>query len=130
MAALFESRGVSTVRDLLFFFPRAYEDRSKIVTVDELQEGVKASVHLEVVSGRKIFTRAKGRNLFEVNARDGSNRTIVLKWFYLPKGYDQKFQPGLSITATGTPKQYHPCPLVNAGVVVVAAQLAPPLVDL
>src|SRR4051812_7391286 len=35
MGMIFESRGVSTVRDLLFFFPRAYEDRTKLLRVAE-----------------------------------------------------------------------------------------------
>ncbi|MGZ3709919.1 MAG: hypothetical protein ACXVBC_13450, partial [Bdellovibrionota bacterium] len=37
LGAIFQSRDISTVKDLLHFFPRAYEDRSKMLGVSELQ---------------------------------------------------------------------------------------------
>ena len=39
LGAIFASRGIHTVKDLLFFFPRAYEDRSKLLRISELTEG-------------------------------------------------------------------------------------------
>ena len=38
-AALFEKKGIRTVEDLLYFFPRSHEDRSKIKLIDECDEG-------------------------------------------------------------------------------------------
>ena len=38
-AALFEKKGIKTVGDLLYFFPRAHEDRSKIKPIAECIEG-------------------------------------------------------------------------------------------
>ena len=38
-AALFEKKGIKTVGDLLYFFPRSHEDRSKIKPIEECTEG-------------------------------------------------------------------------------------------
>lgn len=38
-AALFEKKGIKTVRDLLYYFPRSHEDRSKIKPIAECDEG-------------------------------------------------------------------------------------------
>ncbi len=105
LGAIFQSRGIDTVRDLLHFFPRAYEDRTKVLSVKELQEGVKATVALRVVSSRKVPTRGFGKNMFEVRATDDT-AVVNLKWFYLPRGMDSKFTSGAQFLATGTPKSF------------------------
>ena len=38
-AELFEKKGIETVEDLLYFFPRSHEDRSKIKPISECAEG-------------------------------------------------------------------------------------------
>jgi ATP-dependent DNA helicase RecG len=105
LAVIFKARGIETVRDLLHFFPRAYEDRTRVLGVAELQEGVKATVALRTLSSRKIPTRGFGKNMFEVRATDDSG-VITLKWFYLPRGMDMKFVAGAQFLATGTPKTF------------------------
>jgi len=105
LAVIFKARGIETVRDLLHFFPRAYEDRTKVLGVAELQEGVKATVALRTLSSRKVPTRGFGKNMFEVRATDDSG-VVNLKWFYLPRGMDHKFVAGAQFMATGTPKNF------------------------
>ncbi|MBC7387524.1 MAG: ATP-dependent DNA helicase RecG [Cryobacterium sp.] len=105
LASIFQSRGIEIVRDLLYFFPRAYEDRTRVLRVTELQPGVKSTVSLRVLSSRKIPTRGYGKNLFEVRATDDT-AVITLKWFYLPRGMDSKFIAGSQFLATGTPKEF------------------------
>ncbi len=105
LAVIFKSRGIETVRDLLHFFPRAYEDRTRVLGVAELQEGLKATIALRALSSRKIPTRGFGKNMFEVRATDDSG-VITLKWFYLPRGMDSKFVAGAQFLATGTPKTF------------------------
>jgi ATP-dependent DNA helicase RecG len=82
LGAIFESRGISTVRELLTFFPRAYEDRTKLKTVAELEEGVKSTVAVRVLSSRKIGTRT-GRSILEARCTDESG-ILTLKWFHAP----------------------------------------------
>lgn len=38
-AALFEKKGLKTVEDLLYFFPRSHEDRSKVKSIAECEDG-------------------------------------------------------------------------------------------
>ncbi|MBQ3427727.1 MAG: ATP-dependent DNA helicase RecG [Clostridia bacterium] len=38
-AALFEKKGIKTVGDMLYFFPRSHEDRSKVKPIAECDEG-------------------------------------------------------------------------------------------
>ncbi len=38
-AALFEKKGIKTVEELLYFFPRSHEDRSKIKPIDKCVDG-------------------------------------------------------------------------------------------
>ncbi len=89
----------------MFFFPRSYEDRTKVLTVSQLQEGLKSTVAVRVVSSRKIPLRSYGRSMFEVRCQDESG-LLSLKWFNLPRGMDQKFIAGTQILVTGTPKVF------------------------
>jgi ATP-dependent DNA helicase RecG len=104
LGVIFESRGVSTVKDLLHFFPRAYEDRSKLLSVVELTDGETSTVAVRVLSSRKIPTRA-GRSILEVRCTDDTG-TLSLKWFHAPRGMEARFQPGVQIIVTGPVKVY------------------------
>jgi ATP-dependent DNA helicase RecG len=53
----FSRLGVRTVEDLLFFFPRRYEDRRNITPLAALEEGVFASVVAQVVLCEKYSAR-------------------------------------------------------------------------
>ncbi len=105
LASVFRAREIETVRDLLTFFPRAYEDRSKMRSVSELQEGERATVTLQVVGSRSIPLRS-GKRMFEVRCVDPEGNPLALKYFHLPRGLDQKFKPGAQFVATGTVKNY------------------------
>lgn len=106
LAAIFKARDILTVRDLLYFFPRKYEDRSKLSTIRTLTEGSPGSVQL--VAKQKALRPLRGRpqKLFEVKAQDSEGQWISLKWFRIFKGFDLKFEPGTSFIATGTPKRF------------------------
>ena len=105
LAAVFLSRGIAHVRDLLFFFPRAYEDRSKFKKVSELKEGDTATVAVQVVSSRKIPLRTKQRSMLEARVSDESG-VLSLKWFYAPHGLEKSFVPGTQLMVTGAVKAY------------------------
>src|SRR4051812_31350664 len=98
LGSIFKSRDIATVRDLLQFFPRAYEDRTKMSQVAELEDGKLASLALEVVSSRQIPIR--GRTMLEVKCMDASG-PITLKWFHAPRGMSQRFVKGTQFIATG-----------------------------
>ena len=130
LGAIFEARGISTVKELLTFFPRAYEDRTKLLKVSELTNGSKSTVSVRVVSSRKIPI-GPGRSIFEVRCADESG-TMSLKWFHLPKGMDSRFTVGTQMIVTGAVKIYmgkpeivHPEITWNMSSQVVAEQGEP-----
>jgi len=109
LGTVLTNRGIPTVRDLLYFFPRKYEDRSKMALAKDLTQGDNATLALTVSSTSKFRTRT-GRTIFEVRCRDTEGKLVVLKYFHVPKGMDQRFKPGLNLIATGEVKIYqgHP----------------------
>jgi len=106
LAAIFKARDIETVRDLLYFFPRKYEDRSQMALLKTLQEGATASVELTVHQSFMRPLRGKFSRLFEVKAFDSEKQWISLKWFRVFKGFDKKFEPGTKFIATGTVKLF------------------------
>lgn len=105
LGSVFRSRGVETVKDLLFFLPRTYEDRSKIFKISHLIEGVKATVSVTVLSQRQIPLRKFGRSMLEVQCSDNSG-VLSLKWFYPPRGLEKRLLPGAKLLVTGKVKNF------------------------
>ena len=106
MGAVFNGRGIGTIKDLLYFFPRKYEDRSKITPVKDLTEGTTASLELVVQTSSLRPLRGRFSKIFEVKAKDAANEWISLKWFRIFKGFENKFEPGTKIIVTGTVKVF------------------------
>ncbi len=99
-AALFKARGIHTVADLLLHFPRRYEDRSRLASLDALISGESNTVLARVYSVRLIPTRSKGR-LLDVVLTDGDTYAHA-KWFNGGPLYRKKiFVPGVSLVLTG-----------------------------
>ncbi len=107
LGAIFASRGISTVKDLLHFFPRAYEDRSKLLKISELVENTTATLAVQVLSVRKIPVRGRfGSSMLEVRCGDSTGAQLALKWFRAPRGMEQRFRPGVQLIVTGPVKKY------------------------
>ncbi|NDF14690.1 ATP-dependent DNA helicase RecG [bacterium] len=106
MAAIFGSRDIFSVKDLLYFFPRKYEDRTQLSLVRNLQEGSSASIELTIHQAFLRPLRGRFSKLFEVKAFDGEKQWISLKWFRIFKGFEAKFEPGTKIIATGSIKAF------------------------
>lgn len=104
LASIFNSRNIDTLRDLLHFFPRTYEDRSQLASIRETNEGGNASLKLTArMSGFRPL-RGKFSKMFEVKAQDRDGNWITLKWFRVFKGFEKKFEAGTTFIATGTIK--------------------------
>lgn len=104
MAALLERIGVGTLRDLLYYLPVRYEDRSAIRTIADLRPGEPATIRARVVSGNLIAVpRRRPRiTILDVLAADATG-LIKLKWF------NQKYlrdilSQGKEFIFHGTPK--------------------------
>ena len=106
----------ATVEDLLNYFPMRYEDRSNLVGIDKLYDGIEASVEI-VTRMSSGFPVGKNRGprkpplfIFEIVGGDAQRqfKPIVVKWFVSGKQagnivryYQEKFQPGTRFIAFG-----------------------------
>ena len=106
LAAVFGTRGIISLKDLVYFFPRKYEDRSKLAKVKDLTEGQSASLQLTVHSAHLRPLRGRFQKLFEVKAKDDEGQWISLKWFRVFKGFEAKFEPNTKIIVTGLVKVF------------------------
>lgn len=82
---IFNNLGVYNVRDLLYYFPRRYEDRRSFKNINEIRAGmpalVKGTVYASQLKRMPHFTRGKKvRSIFEVTLGDVSGK-INCVWF-------------------------------------------------
>ncbi|MCB9383398.1 MAG: ATP-dependent DNA helicase RecG [Bryobacterales bacterium] len=99
-AKLFESKGVRTVEDLLYYMPFRYEDRSNLKAIRDVAPGETATVIGEVVAAAGFGSRKSKARIFELRIRDASGGVLPAKWFrgdYLA----QIFEPGQTVALYG-----------------------------
>ncbi len=73
-AADLKKAGLNTVEDLLFRFPRRYEDRSRMQTIISLRPGMTAAVSGTVLNAGLAHTRRPGFRLFSALVQDASGQ--------------------------------------------------------
>lgn len=98
-AELLKNLGILTVEDILYFFPRRYEDRSRLVTINQLKIGELQTVSGEVMArgGRKTWFTKK--HIFETAIGDETGR-ISCVWFNQPY-LDKYLKPGTRVVLYG-----------------------------
>ena len=75
--------GIETLRDLVLFFPRAYEDRTVFRAIPELQLGESACVRGIVASQPTLSYVRKGLTLVRIKVSDGLG-TMAVTFFNMP----------------------------------------------
>ena len=103
-SALLANLGIRTLRDLLFHFPRAYQDRRRITPIAEAQEGMAVTIEGEVVSARSVGFRGP-RSLAIVRLRDATgemNATFHGRGFLAKSAFTR----GVRALFTGTVGTY------------------------
>ncbi|MEX0819761.1 MAG: ATP-dependent DNA helicase RecG [Pirellulaceae bacterium] len=100
-AELLERLGLRRAVDLLFFFPRSYQDASELRGIQQLEENVPASVcgEIEEIDERNTGT---GRSMLGVLIRQDSQYLRAL-WFNQPH-MRQKFTVGQRVLLSGKPR--------------------------
>ncbi len=93
--------GIKTVSDLVFQFPRTYQDLTDVRTIDQLEEGKLASV-IGVVDEVELRDRGMGKSMLGVLLRQGS-LYLRLMWFNQPF-LAERFKAGQQVLAAGKPK--------------------------
>jgi len=105
----------ATVEDLLNYFPARYEDRSNLVQIGDLRDGMEAAVEIFVKTsgGFRVGRRSDRRTklfIFEITGADEARRQrpIVVKWFVsgpqaerIVEYYKEKFGYGTRLVAFG-----------------------------
>lgn len=91
--------GVFTVGDMLYCFPRTFEDRGKIKKVFELRDGEKASVSVYPAGEMTVSRIRKNMTVSKQSFSDGSG-ILVCAWFNNPY-IKNSFQSGTEYTVFG-----------------------------
>ena len=73
-AKQFATLGIFTLEDLICHFPRAYEDRTQLVTISQLQPDVPACFRAVVMSTPRTAHIRKGLDVTKVTVADHSGR--------------------------------------------------------
>jgi ATP-dependent DNA helicase RecG len=101
-AEMLERMGLRTAADLLFFFPRDYEDHTDRRQIAELEEGSLQSVR-GMVEEVELRDTAPGRSMLGMLVRVGNDH-IRGVWFNQPFLFSQ-YRRGQEVLLSGKPKQ-------------------------
>jgi len=77
-AADLKKAGLNTVEDLLFRFPRRYEDRSRMQAIISLRPGMTAAISGTVLNAGLAPTRRPGFKLFSALVQDDSGQILAV----------------------------------------------------
>ena len=108
------SRNIRTAQDALYFFPKGYEDRRRVVPIRELRAGMTVPVRGKILSVRGSGHGFRAPRTLEVVVADGTGR-IAAKWFRFHPSLAERFHVGESVTLCGAvrifrflPEMHHP----------------------
>ncbi|MDO5114998.1 MAG: ATP-dependent DNA helicase RecG [Synergistaceae bacterium] len=99
--ALLEKLGLRTVQDLLWFFPRRYEDHRDIRKISELVPGASSVVFASVMSCEARSLAGGGRRMIRCRLSDGSGELEAL-WFNR-KGLEHILKEAVPVLLCGIP---------------------------
>ena len=94
---------IETVEDLLYHFPRAYEDRREIKAVKDAADGEKAVLELQVHPLKKRSRFKKGPSLLQLIGQDHTGR-LLITFFNQPYLFN-KLVPGTKLRVFGEVKR-------------------------
>lgn len=102
---LFGNLGVTTIEDLLYLFPRRYDDRRTVTPIDKLKLGEWQTVIGTVLStgGRRAYWNKK--HVFELTVGDESSRVFCV-WFNQPY-LEKYFHEGDQVVLYGRPDLFN-----------------------
>jgi ATP-dependent DNA helicase RecG len=104
-AKLFNKLGIYTLEDLVYYFPRRYEDRTQFSPIAKLQLGLAQTVKAEVLAIDKRFSfRRRGFSITEIVVADNTAKLFCV-WFNQPylEGY---FKVGETLILYGKIERY------------------------
>lgn len=114
-AASFARKGIVTLQDALYYFPRRYEDRRRLCAPRDLislSEGMQVTVLARLERQREIPLRGRGMTMFECVAMGEQGDLLTLTWFRTYKGLKEKMAPGQWAIFQGALKKYKGAPQI------------------
>ena len=102
-AEVLHSLGISTIKDLLYYFPRKYVDRTSLSTIGSIQEGDEVNLVGRVKSVN--LRRMKKGNFVTANVADHTG-SIKLMWFNAADYIHQSLKVGDLLTMHGKVAAY------------------------
>ncbi|MFH1655865.1 MAG: ATP-dependent DNA helicase RecG [Candidatus Omnitrophota bacterium] len=100
-----EKLGITSVEDLLYYFPRRYEDRTNFVTIDKLQEKQFHTIKGDIfVKGKRQSWRRRRFSIFQAVIRDKTAKISVV-WFNQP-WLENVFKNGQNVILYGRVEKY------------------------
>lgn len=103
-AQTFEKLGLSTLADLLYYFPRRYDDYSNLKPINRLAYGEDVTVIASVKSTNSRKIRGGKMQLTETVVADGTG-FLRLNWFNQP-WIEKQLKPGNQIVISGKVDMY------------------------
>jgi ATP-dependent DNA helicase RecG len=100
-AGLLAEKGIKSMLDLFYFLPTRYEDRTRLVVIDDAADGERVWVSGSILSAREEFFPRSRKRLFRVLVEDPSGRMHLI-WFHYRKAYLSRIaKKGASLLAFG-----------------------------
>lgn len=107
LGELLAKKGLRTVRDLIEYYPRAYEDRRAARNIASLKLDETVSLKAQIAKVSAIPMGRTSRKIYDVLLRDSSGQ-IHCKYFRVPyKGYFERFPIFKEVRVTGKVIDYH-----------------------
>jgi ATP-dependent DNA helicase RecG len=104
-AKSFAKSAINTIEDLLYYFPRRYEDRASFVAISKLQEGQIQTIKAQVLAtGERRSWRRRRFSILEIAVGDDTGK-IFCVWFN--QGYlKEYFRVGTTLILYGKIERY------------------------
>jgi ATP-dependent DNA helicase RecG len=99
---LLANLGIKTIGDLLFHFPRSFDDLSNVTQIDAILAGEMQTIIGEVVE-LESKELADGRRVMQVVISDGKGRVVAGTWFNV---CPRQFRYGQRVAFSGKPKWF------------------------
>ncbi|MDD5561893.1 MAG: ATP-dependent DNA helicase RecG [Candidatus Omnitrophica bacterium] len=105
-AKSFAARGINTIEDLLYYFPRRYEDRTNFTDISGLKEGEVYTIKARVLAGGQRSSWRRRRFSITEAALEDDTGKINCVWFNQPY-LKEYLKPGVSLILYGKVEVYN-----------------------
>lgn len=108
-AKKYQNLGVKTLGDLLYYFPRRYDDYSQLKTINRLQYGDELTIIATVQSASSVNIKNKNQSRIEVVVSDGTGflRLVFFRFGQdVARYYENQFKHGVQLVISGKVEMY------------------------